>query len=161
MMRRLLALAAVLIILGLVVLAASSCESPAAQRERARAETVRAEAAAYAARQEADSRAAAERAEIREAAANAAHQRRMDALPYVILIVGGVVGLVLLLLIFWDLRRARPASADPGLLVYLERLQLAQAERDRQLWQAIARLDRRALAGGDRREVTIYPDRRQ
>lgn len=46
---------------------------------------------------------------------------------------------------------------DPGLLFYLERL---QAQRDRELWRAIAHLDRQSLPAGDnRREVVIYDER--
>ena len=159
-MKRLLTLAAVLTILGLVVLA--GCDSPAAQRERARAERVRAEAIAYQQQVQADTQAAAERANVRQMERDAAHQRALETLPYVVLIGGGVGVALVLVLMFWDLRRARPAAADPGLLFYLERLHLDQAERDRQLWRAIAHLDRRALAGvDDRREVTVYPDRWQ
>jgi len=132
-------------ILALAILAASSCDSPAAQRERARAETVRVEAVAYQMRAEADAKADAERAATRQMERDAAHQRALETLPYLMLICGGVGVGGLVVLAFWDLRRV----ADPRLLFYLDRLQLDQAERDRQLWRAIAALDRRALTGGD------------
>jgi len=159
-MKRLLAITAILVVLGAVVLVASSCESPAAQRERARAESVRAEAAAYQQRVQADAQAAAERAATRQMERDAAHQRSLETLPYLMLICGGVGVGGLALAFLWDLRRTRPVAAEPGLLLYLERLQLDAAERDRQLWRAIAQLDRKAIGPG-REEVTIYPERRQ
>jgi len=46
---------------------------------------------------------------------------------------------------------------DPALLVYLDRLRLEQAERDRHIWRVLDHLARYTLpAGGG--EVVIYSD---
>jgi outer membrane murein-binding lipoprotein Lpp len=150
-----------LAILGLVL---AGCESPAAQRERAQAERIRAEAEAYQVRLQADVDAAAERANVRQMERDAAHQRALETLPYLVAIGGGILVLVLAGLVFWDLRGSGPpgrravATTDPALLLLLERQRLEQA----QLWHAIAWLDRRSLSAGEHgREVIVYTDRQQ
>jgi hypothetical protein len=72
--------------LGVGVLALGGCEGLAAQKERAIAERVLAEAQAYEQRQQANTEAYAEQTAIREAAKEASHQRAMEALPYVAVI---------------------------------------------------------------------------
>lgn len=149
----------VLAVAGILALAAGAfllagCESPAAQREWARADRIRAEAEAYEQRQQADTQAAAERANIRQMERDAAHQRSMELIPYVLIIVGGLLLAGLGGLLFWDWRRQpAPAAADPRLLALLEQLQLHQAERDREIWRAMAILQRRSLPAGS---VAIY-----
>jgi hypothetical protein len=78
----------------------------------------------------------------------------LELLPFSALIVGGLVLAGFAGLIFWDLRH-QSTGTDPRFFLYLERIQLEQAERDRQLWQALAQLDRRTLPVGDGRRVTI------
>lgn len=153
-MRKLLA---VIGILGLVggVLLLTGCDSPAAQRERAQAERIRAEAQAYQQKKQADTEAASERANIRQMERDASHQRTMELLPFVLLIVGGLLLAGLGGLIFWDLRRQAALTVDPRLLACLEHLQLQQTEGDRQLWRALASIQRRSLPAGSQ-EVIIY-----
>jgi hypothetical protein len=163
-MRRMLTAVGSLALAGVVVLAVvAACESPAAQRERAAAERVQAEAIAYQLRQQADTEAAAERATVRQMERDAAHQRALDLLPYVLIIAGGLALAGLGLVLWWDLRSMRPlAPGDRALLLHLQRLELSQAERDRQLWRAIAALDRRTLpAARSGREVVIVDNKRQ
>lgn len=136
---------ALVLVLGLGVVALTGCDSPAAQRERARAERIQAEALAYQRQVQADTQAAAERANVRQMERDAAHQRALETLPYVALIGGGVVLILIVALMFWDLRR-QSGSTNHDLLIYLEQRRIDQVERDRQFWQAIAHLDRRLLA---------------
>jgi hypothetical protein len=150
----------VIVILILATLMLVSCESAdnaAARRANAEAALARAEAEAYARRVAAD-----------ESRRENGHQRVLETLPFVVLILGGMLLAGFGAFIVWD--RARPCLRqdrqppqrgvpDPTLLLYLERLRLDQTERDRQIWQAIAHLDRRSLQAGDRGEVTIHGDR--
>ena len=52
----------------------------------------------------------------------------------------------------------RRSNHDPALLLYLHRLQLQQTERERELWHALATMQRREWLGGGR-EVIIYDER--
>lgn len=153
--------------LGLVLLAllilltgCAADDRAAAQRANSEASLETARGQAYAERVRADAAAQAERAAIREAQQNAALERAILALPYVLIAVAVVLVLVLVVLLAV---RAMVGGGgnDPALLGYLQRLELAQAEERRQLWRAIAALDRRLLAEGDREGVIIYNDRRQ
>jgi hypothetical protein len=152
--------------LGAVTLGGcESADNAAARRANAESSLVRAEAEAYARRVAAD-----------ESRRENGHQRALETLPFVVLILGGLLLAAFGAFIVWDRVRQTPRSpqagtVDSALLLYLERLRLDQTERDRQLWQAIAHLDRRNLpvlrtakspqAGPaeERREVTIYGDR--
>jgi hypothetical protein len=116
-------------------------------RERARAERVQAEALAYQTRKQADTEAAAERAAIRQVERDAAHQRALETLPYVALVGGGVLVLVLLVLAAWDLRSMRRQPTDPTVLLMLERLRLEQQSQ----WKALAHLERSG-------EVVVYQE---
>ena len=163
-MRRLATVALVLLLVAVGILAIVSCESvdnAAARRAAEEAAQLRAEAEAYQVRQQADTEAAAERANVRQMERDAAHQRTLEMLPFVLAIGGGILVLVLAGLAFWDLRARRQTTpaADPALLLYLERQRLDQA----QLWRAIATLDRRSLVarGNDAREVVIYDNWRR
>jgi hypothetical protein len=149
---------ALLAVVGILVLAGCvSADSEAARRANAEAALVRAEGQAYAERVRADAAAAAERANVRQMERDASHQRVMEVLPVLVILVGALLLAGLATAMFWDLRRQTSVS-DPRLLVLLERLQLDQAERDRQLLGAIANLDRRTLPAGDDRAVIIYTE---
>lgn len=135
--------------LGLVVLIA--CESPAAQRELARAERVRAEAQAYERERAADAAAYAERAAVRQMERDAAHERTLETLPFVLAIGGGVVVLCLGLFAWWDLRSQRqalpaPSEQQPEAEDWAGLAQ-ALAQRERALWHALATLSRRQQEG--------------
>jgi hypothetical protein len=131
----------VLVLAAVLVLALSGCESPAAQREQARADRIRAEAESYERQRAADSAAAAERSAVRLAERDAAHLRIMELLPIVIVLVGAVGLAGLAGLIVYDGRAQR--QTDPALLFYLEQQRREQAA----LWRAVAQLDRRAALG--------------
>lgn len=121
-----------------------------AQRLAAQAELARAEA-------EADS----ERAAARQMERDAAHQRALDVLPFVIAIGGGVVIVLGLGLVAWDVRTSRPAhagAADLAILAELRRLaelQERQGRRERAILRVLA--GRPVLPEG-RGPVTIYPE---
>jgi len=150
-----------LVIVGLVVLAAlgaaaflGGCESAdnaAARRANAEAELVRAQSAA-------DS----ERAATREAARQAGHERMIETLPFLVVIVGGLLLAGMGGLAFCDLRNQRQAQGgtDAAILLELRRLEIAQAERDRAMWRALAEVSRRRLTDGNG-EVIIYPDKQR
>ena len=148
---------------AVVLLFLPGCESPAAQRKHAEASRLMAAAQSYEIRQQAKTEAAGERAAVRQMERDASHQRALDALPYVLSILGAGVVFTLLVLAFWDLRGLRQAGGGNGaILAYLDRLQLDQAQRDRDLWRAIATMDRRSLAPGDKsREVVLYQDKQR
>lgn len=169
----------VVLVLGVAVLA--GCESPEAQRKNAEARLVQAEADRERARAEAEAlrlkaegeaKAAEERARAeadverqraraeaeaslaatRQMERDAAHQRMVEsliALSLVILPLSLAAGAVMFLLA----RRRR--SLDPLLLVYLDRLQLRQAVHERELWHAVATMQREALSAGDGRTARV------
>ena len=94
----------VLGVVGLVVLVCvgallvSACipaDNAATRRANAEAAEVRAGAEAYQVRQQADTQAAAERANTRQMERDAANQRSLTTLPFVLAIGGGVLVLVL------------------------------------------------------------------
>jgi hypothetical protein len=154
--------AAALLAVALVLVLLAGCESAdsaAARRAAAEADRVRAEGEAYQARAAADTQAAAERAAIREAARQAGHERALETLPFVVLLVGalGLAGLGAVLL--WDTRTRPRADAGPAIVAYLADLRAEQARHEADLWRAIAHLDRRRELGPGA-EVTIYDDRR-
>lgn len=172
-------LLAVALVLGVAVLA--GCESPEAQRTNAEArlvqaeaarERVRAEAEALRLKAEGEARAAEERARAeadverqraraeaeaslaatRQMERDAAHQRMVEsliALSLVILPLSLTVGVVMVLL------SRRRGSPDPMLLVYLDRLQLRQAVHERELWHAVATMQRQELSAGAGRTVRV------
>jgi hypothetical protein len=125
------------------------------------AEKKRAAAEAYQLQVQADVAAAAERSNIRQSERDAAHQRAMEILPYVALIVGALLLAGLGGLIFWDLRRnmAVPVhrTIDPRLLRILEQQQRQLADVERVSWHAIATAQRAMMAPGNR-DVIIYRD---
>jgi len=123
------------------------CESPAAQRELAQAERIRAEAQAYERERAADAAAYADRAAVRQMERDAAHERTLEILPFVLAIGGGVVVLCLGLFAWWDLRSQRQAVPAPpqqqaGGEEWAE-LARALEQRERALWHALATMARR------------------
>ncbi len=175
----------VVLVLGIGLLA--GCESPEAQRKNAEARLVQAEAARERARAEAEAlrlkaeaeaSAAEERAQAeadaerqraraeaeaslaatRQMERDAAHQRMVEnliALSLVVLPLSLVGGAVLLL-------ARRRQILDPTLLVYLDRLQLDQAAHEREVWHAVATMQRRALSAGEQRAaqvIDVSPER--
>jgi len=125
----------VLVLAALVLLAVvlTGCESPAAQRELAQAERIRAEAQAYERERAADAAAYAERASVRQMERDAAHQRSLETLPLVLAIGGGVVICLVLAYMF-----------------YLERHRPAQPRADQQPALALATRDETGLAIAER-----------
>lgn len=155
-----------IIALAAVAVTLSGCESPAAQREQAKADRILAEAQAYEQRQQADMESAAERAAIREAGREASHQRTLEVLPFVLIIVGATLGMVFMGLLFWDMRvRAQATPMDMALQLQIQQLQqskqmqqlqLQQSEMERSFWHLIAEKQRQGLrAGNEGREVVV------
>ena len=152
--RPLLLLAVAGLLVGLLV----ACESPAAQRELARAERVRAEAQAYERERAADAAAYAGQANVRQMERDAAHERTLETLPFVLAIGGGtllalivVVGAVLL----WreqSLRAAQPRPAPQTAMATkpqpatLDDLWAYLQQREAALWHALAVLARQQQA---------------
>lgn len=155
-------LVVVLVLVAAVVLVAlAGCESEdlaAARRAEAAADRERAAAEAYEARIQADTQAAAERSAIREAERNASHERSIELLPYAAGIGGGVLVVVLVLFVAWDLRRQPPRpSTDPALLLLLDAQRRQLADLERATYHAIVAEQRRRLAEASG-PVTIYQD---
>ena len=155
-MTRLLAVLALVAVVGGVVLltGCESADNAAARLAAEKSAKIRAEAEAYQARAAADSAAAAERANIRQMERDASHQRTVEMLPFVLAIGGGVLLLALGGLVVWDLRGRQiaqppPATIDPVMLAYLDRLRLEQAQQ----WRVLARVAR------DSRDVVVYDER--
>lgn len=160
------ALGLLLFVVSLVLLAGcAEADRAAADRAHAQAGLEVARGQAYAERVAADTAAASERAATREAARDASHQRALELLPYVLLIWGGLLLVGFAAFVVWDLRSLRerqaPAATDPALLLYLDRLRLEQAERDREVWRALGTLARHTLPAGVGTGVTIYPEREE
>lgn len=148
---------AVVFLLGLVLVAALVggglvLDNIVIHRTNAAAERAQAEALAYQVRTQAETQAMSERANVRQMERDAAHQRMIDTLPYMVLALGGAAVALVLVIMAWDLLRHRQPTptGDPGLVFYLQR-------RDAELWRAIARLERQAP--GDSRDVVIYSER--
>ena len=135
-----------LLVLALSVFVLVGCESPAAQRELAQAERIRAEAQAYERERAADAAAEANRASVRQMERDAAHQRSLETLPFVVAVGGGVLVLVLAVMggLFALSRQQQPADNNHLALRGQEWGDLARilAERDRQIWHALAELAR-------------------
>lgn len=134
------AAAAIAILLG-------SCESPAAQREQARAERIRAEAAAAAALLRAQADAASQRADDREAARSASHERVMESLPFIVTICAATGLVALGIFVAWrlsvrDNARAAATLEQQRLLIQLETMRLQQQSSVAELWHAFAKSNR-------------------
>lgn len=140
----------------------SGCESPAAQREHARAERSLAEAQAYQQRVQADTVAAAERAAIRESERERGHQQAMEMLPYVLIIGGGLLVAGLVVLMMWDVRlHGRPGGMDPAVMAQqMEQLRLQHAATERAMYRLLIEMQRQKLSAGMReREVVVVEPR--
>ena len=105
-----------------------------------------------------------ERAATRQMERDAAHQRTIDSLPYVVTIGGGLLLAGFGVWVAWDVRTnraARPTGAEAAILLELRRLgelQAQQARRERAILRALT--DRPALPDG-RGEVIIYTDKQR
>lgn len=157
------------------------CESPTAQRKAAEARLVEAEAARVRARAEADAarikaegeaRAAEERAKAeadaerqraraeaeaslastRQMERDAAHQRMMETLVALALVVLPLSMLAAVAVLLLARQRRAPERA---LWIYLDQLQLREAARERELWHALATMQRQALPVRDDRQVQV------
>jgi len=138
-----------LLVLILFVFVLVGCESPAAQREQARADRIRAEGQAY--EREEQARAdriraegqAYEREKQADAAYNtqvtlnrqyerdASHERTMESMPFVLAIGGGVLVLVLVLVLIgtwiaWQSIQVKRAQPSTDVAIYDGSQELAQ-----------------------------------
>lgn len=114
--------------------------------ERAEANRLQTEAEAYQRRLNADIQAAAERSALRQAERGAAHERTLELLPFMLLIVGVVVigGLAVAALAGGLQRR----QANPDVVLLLQRQDQRLAEIERAMWRGIAAEQRRQLSAG-------------
>lgn len=151
MRRTVVVLAVAALLTGVLV----ACEGPAAQRELAQAERIRAEAQAHERERAADAAAYAERAAVRQMERDAAHERTLETLPFVLAIGGGVlVALAIVVggILLWreqSLRAAQPqpepqtALATTPQPATLDDLWAYLQQREAALWHALAILARR------------------
>ena len=118
-----------------------------AQRQRAAAEKAQAEADAYQKRVQADTSAAAERSALRQLERDAAHERTLELLPFVLLIVGVVaVGALAVMALVGKLQR-KP-EPDPILTFLLQQQNRRLQELERVAYHQIAMEQRRLLVAG-------------
>ena len=118
-----------------------------ADRTRAIAEKTQVEAEAYQKRMQADTSAAAERAALRQTERDAAYERTLGLLPFVLLIAGLVAigGLAVVVLAG---RLQRPQAVDPALMFLLQRQQGQLNALERAAYHQIATTQRQQLAAG-------------
>jgi len=145
--RTILAVFLAVAILAAAVLVLPGCGAPAnkdnAAAERLRAEAELERARASAARAEVD--AMAERASTRQFERDAAHERTLELLPFVLLIAGLVAigGLAVV-----ALANRRGQAVDPGVVFLLQRQDRRLQELERATWHVIAAEQRRQLTAG-------------
>jgi len=129
------------------------------QRQRAAAEKAQAEADAYQKRLQADTSAAAERSALRQAERDAAHERTLELLPFVLLIVGVVaVGGLAVALVANNLRRHE--APDPILMFLLQRQDRRLQELERVAYHQIAMEQRKQLSSGGGEIIVYRPEER-
>lgn len=109
------------------------CESPAAQRERARADRIRAEAQSYERAKQADAAYNTQVTLNRQYERDASHERTMESLPFVLAIGGGLLILTLTLIgagLVWQhlqVEKAKPQTQPrTALTIHDESRALAQ-----------------------------------
>jgi len=124
-----------------------------AQRQRAAAEKAQAEADAYQKRIQADTSAAAERSALRQSERDAAHERTLELLPFVLLIVG-VVAIGGLAVVALAGRLQRP-QVDPGVVLLLQRQDRRLQELERAAYHQIA-MEQRRLLGAGSGPIVVY-----
>jgi hypothetical protein len=127
------------------------------ERDRAEAKKLQVEAAAYERRSEAETSAVAERSAIRQAERDAAHERTLGLLPFVLLIAGVVVvGSLAVIAVAGGLRR-RQEAPDPVLTFLLQRQERRLAELERAAYHQIA-LEQRHQLGAGVGPIVIYDE---
>ena len=125
-----------------------------AQRQRAAAEKAQAEADAYQKRVQADTSAAAERSALRQLERDAAHERTLELLPFVLLIVGVVaVGALAVMALVGKLQR-KP-EPDPILTFLLQQQNRRLQELERVAYHQIA-MEQRRLLGVGSGPIVVY-----
>jgi len=125
-----------------------------AQRARAQAEKAQAEADAYQKRVQADTSAAAERSALRQLERDAAHERTLELLPFVLLIVGVVaVGALAVMALVGKLQR-KP-EPDPILTFLLQQQNRRLQELERAAYHQIA-MEQRRLLGVGSGPIVVY-----
>ena len=124
-----------------------------AQRERVETDRLQAEAEAYQRRTEAATLAEVERAAIRQAERNASHERIIETLPFLVLIVGVVAIGALAVIVVAGRQRGVPAR-DPELTWLLQQQAERLAELERATYHQIAMQQRQQLGVGH--QVIVY-----
>jgi len=115
-----------------------------AERNRAEVDRLQVEAEAYQRRTEAATSAEIERSAIRQAERNASHERIIETLPFLILVVG-VVAIGALAVVMVAGRQSRPVARDPELTFLVQRQQQQLDALERAIYAQIARSQRRRL----------------
>ena len=131
----------------------------AAERERAETDRLRAEAEAYQRRTEAATLAEVERSAIRQAERNASHERIIETLPFLALIIGVVAIGALAVIVMANRWQSAPAR-DPELTWLLRQQAERLAELERATYHQIAIQQRRQLSTSAS-PVTIYEANRR
>ena len=125
-----------------------------AQRQQALAEKAQAEADAYQKRLQADTSAAAERSALRQSERDAAHERTLELLPFVLLIVG-VVALGGLAVVALAGKFRQQPQVDPGVILLLQHQDRRLQELERAAYHQIA-MEQRRLLGAGSGPIVVY-----
>ena len=127
------------------------------QRQRALAEKTQAEADAYQKRLQADATAAAERSALRQSERDAAYERTLGLLPFVLLIAG-VIAVGALAVVSLAGRPQRAQQVDPSVVFLLRQQDQRLAELERATYHAIAMTQRQQLTNSTM-PVIIYEEK--
>ena len=127
------------------------------QRQRALAEKTQAEADAYQKRLQADATAAAERSALRQSERDAAYERTLGLLPFVLLITGLVAIGGLAVVVLANRFTQRP-PVDPGVVLLLHQQNQRLQELERATYHQIAMEQRRQLPASSHAPIIIYEE---
>jgi pyruvate/2-oxoglutarate dehydrogenase complex dihydrolipoamide acyltransferase (E2) component len=120
-----------------------------ATRQRAIAEKAQAEADAYQKRTQADAVAATERSAVRQTERDAAHERTLELLPFLVIIVGlvlaGIMATLALARHYQPSTTPRIETVDPRLVVLLQDQQYRLQQLERATYHLIAAEQRRQI----------------
>jgi len=134
---------------------ARAAAEAAAEGARAEADRLQTEAEAYQRRTEATTLAEIERSAIRQAERNASHERIIETLPFLVLIIG-VVAIGALAVVAVANRWQSAPARDPELTWLLQQNAERLAELERATYHQIAIQQRQQLSAGAGHQVIVY-----